>query len=365
MGLWKDKTRKHWCYSFQYQNVSYAARGFKTKRDAAAARAKRKEALKKIPTSTAMGYLTVCNAYLDYSSRKHALKTFKYKKSVFKSFYRFLKKDFQIDEITPLMILKYLETRPSNNNYNVHRKELSSLFTYAKDKLEVIDRNPVKKIDKLPHTAARKRVPHGDDIIKLLEAADPETDEKDLLIVLLHTLARIDEVLRLTWDDINFERRVLTKWTRKTKDGSYKSIQVAINDELYYTLIKMWKSRKQDRWVFYNEKTNTRFYHRPKFMKGLCKRAGIVPYFGFHTLRHLMASILVDNPKISIKTIQKILGHSEARTTEIYLHSIDGAIETAMDSISGIFTVENDESQPKIATKKGGRFLKTGRGGEI
>ncbi len=301
-----------------------------------------------------MGYLTVCNAYLDTSKRKHALQTFKYKKSVFRSFYKFLKKDFQIDDITPQMIAKYLETRPSNNNYNVHRKELSSLFTYAKDTLEVIDRNPVKKLDKLPHTVTRKRVPQESDIVKLLQAADPETDEKDLLIVLLHTLARIDEALRLTWDDINFEKRVLTKWTRKTRDGSYKAIRISINDELCETLLKIWNNRKQDQWVFYNEKTEDRFYHRPKFMKGLCKRAGVVPHFGFHTLRHLMASILADDPNVSIKTIQKVLGHSEARTTEIYIHSIDGAIESAMNSISGKFTIENGQPQPKSTTSKGG-----------
>ena len=86
-------------------------------------------------------------------------------------------------------------------------------------------------------------------------------------------------------------------------------------------------------------------------MKGLCKKAGINPYFGFHTLRHLMASLLADNPKISTKTIQNILGHSEARTTEIYLHKLDGAIEDAMDSISGRFASKIEDPQPEDATK--------------
>jgi len=352
MGLWKDKIRKHWCYSFQFQNEIYAARGFKTKKEATAARAKRKEDLKRNQISTGMGYLTLCNLYLDFSSRRHVSKTWKYKKSVFVAFGRFLGgDDFPISKITPEIIVKYLGTRPSNNNYNVHRKELSSLFSYAENILEAIDRNPVKKIEKLPHTVARKRVPREHDIIKLFLAADPATDEKELLIVLLHTLARIDEVLRLTWEDINFEKRILTKWTRKTHGGSYKAVTVTINDELYSTLWKMWQNRKQDTWVFFNEKTNKRFRHRPKFMKGLCKRAGIDPYFGFHTLRHLMASLLADNPKISTKTIQNILGHSEARTTEIYLHKLDGTIEDAMHSISGRFEPKIEKPQPETATK--------------
>jgi integrase len=152
-------------------------------------------------------------------------------------------------------------------------------------------------------------------------------------------------VLRLTWDDVNFEKRVLIKWTRKTKDGAYKPIEITINDELYETLWRRWENRKQNTWVFFNERTGDRFYKRPKLMKSLCKRAGIKP-FGFHTLRHLMASLLADNPKISTKTIQHILGHSEQRTTEIYLHKLDGAIGSAMDSISGKFAPKKENPQP-------------------
>ena len=102
-----------------------------------------------------------------------------------------------IDKISNAMVKAYLDTRHSNNNFNVHRRELSALFNYAIDILEAIDRNPIKKISKMPHTARKKHIPTEQNIIKLILAADPNTDEKDLLIVLLHTLARINKVLRL------------------------------------------------------------------------------------------------------------------------------------------------------------------------
>ena len=85
-------------------------------------------------------------------------------------------------------------------------------------------------------------------------------------------------------------------------------------------------------------------------MKGLCKKANVEP-FGFHSLRHLMSSLLDDDPKVSTKTIQKILGHASQRTTEIYLHELDGAVKNAMDSISGKFTYSPKKPQPKIATQ--------------
>ena len=37
MGIWKDKARKDWAYSFQYRGNRYGSRGFKTRREASAA----------------------------------------------------------------------------------------------------------------------------------------------------------------------------------------------------------------------------------------------------------------------------------------------------------------------------------------
>ena len=220
MALWKDKIRQHWRYDFQYHGNRYTGRGYSTKREAAAAMAERKKELKRTPIKTGMAFSESCNQYLDFAQKRFAEETYKYKVYVYTKFFEFLGKDFQLQEITPSIIASYLKTRHSNNNYNVHRRELSALFTYAIDTLEAIDKNPVKKIGKLPHTPVQKQIPKEDDVIKLLLASDPKTDEKDLLVVLLHTLARIDEILRLTWDDINFENKTLTKWTRKTKDGA-------------------------------------------------------------------------------------------------------------------------------------------------
>ena len=59
---------------------------------------------------------------------------------------------------------------------------------------------------------------------------------------------------------------------------------------------------------------------RKKIMKTLCKKAG-VRYFPYHALRHFGASIL-DSAIINLGSIQRILGHENRTTTEIYFHSI-------------------------------------------
>lgn len=55
-------------------------------------------------------------------------------------------------------------------------------------------------------------------------------------------------------------------------------------------------------------------------MKTLCRKAG-VKYFRFYALRHASASVL-DQRGARLGDIQRILGHENRKTTEIYLHSI-------------------------------------------
>jgi integrase len=56
-----------------------------------------------------------------------------------------------------------------------------------------------------------------------------------------------------------------------------------------------------------------------------------VRHFGFHALRHFGASIL-DRANVPIGSIQRILGHENRTTTEIYLHSFGEAEREAMEA---------------------------------
>ena len=69
MGLWRDKTRKDWCYSFQYQTQTYAGRGFKTKAEARTAREERRKLVKGQKIETGMAYSEAVNLYLDHAQK--------------------------------------------------------------------------------------------------------------------------------------------------------------------------------------------------------------------------------------------------------------------------------------------------------
>ncbi|MDD4998785.1 MAG: tyrosine-type recombinase/integrase [Syntrophales bacterium] len=373
MGLWKDRKRGDWRYSFKFQKKSYAGAGFKRKKDAAAARENRRKEVKespaKIPTDTA--FSTVANDYLEYSERKHAKKTFDAKKLTYERFISH-SGDPSVYDITPAIVHKYLNTRKSNNAYNTNRKELSTLFHYAIRKMKINIQNPCNDLEKMPHTTRRKDIPTEQEVLQMIVAADPKTDERDLILSCIHTLGRIDELLRLEWArDVRFEKREISLWTRKRKGGTWEEDVLFMNDDLYAILRARWERRTQDKWVFYNEKTETRYNRRPKFMAGICKRAGLKPigrgsrlkkvkgkkvrvpvplYYGFHSLRHFTASYLADTEKIATKVLQKILRHRNLSTTEIYIHSIEASVSDAMGKMKGKFS---DQSEGAIIKEQG------------
>jgi len=284
-----------------------------------------------------MDFKTAAALYLDYSERKHAKQTFEYKRFVLRNFSA-LHGTEALERITPQQIHSYLSTRKTNHNYNSHKRDLCAFWAYAIRVLKVVRENPCQDLERMPYTPPRKVIPSEIDILKLIAAANPKTDERDLLTVLLLTLARIDEILRLTWADVNFDQSVVSLWTRKRKDGNLEADLLPMNEDLHAVLWKRWNARTQNIWVFPNEITGTRFARRPHFMSGLCKRADVKP-FGFHALRHFMASFLADRKKVSKMTISRLLRHKSLGTTEIYLQSIGEGQRAALDSVRGMFDV--------------------------
>lgn len=337
MALWKDPKRGDWRWEFMYQRQRYTGAGHKKRMEALEVREKKRKELKQGAIPIGMAFIEASNLYLDYSQRRHAKKTYEYKKMVYQRFIEHREEDLEIVNITPFHLHDYLNTRPSNRNYNAHKAEICSFFSFCVNQLKILDPrdHPCLNLEDMPHTPAKKEIPSEEDLIKLILAAEPET-EKPLILIILHTLARVDEILRLTWHDVNFEKREITLWTRKRSSGAYEPDTLFINDDLYLILKGLWEKRLQDYWVIYNKKTGTRYNRRPKMMHSICARAKIKTV-GFHALRHFVATYLADQEKVSKKTVSGLLRHRSLGTTEIYLHTVPHTIKAALKKMEGIF----------------------------
>ena len=107
-----------------------------------------------------------------------------------------------------------------------------------------------------------------------------------------------------------------------------------------------WRYAKRDKrvqWVFWHRYWSSKingwtvgpYKERKKIMRTLCKRAG-VKYFRYHALRHFGASLL-EQANVPIGSIQRLLGHENRATTELYLHSIGESEKQAMDALNDSF----------------------------
>jgi integrase len=142
-------------------------------------------------------------------------------------------------------------------------------------------------------------------------------------------MGRMAEINRLTWDDVSLEERFVILYTRKKKGGHLTPRKVPMTEKLFQVLSSRFKKRDLGKsWVFWHKYVSSKtqktcegpYTDRKTFMKTLCGKAG-VKYFRFHALRHSGAS-LMDACNVPIGSIQRILGHENRTTTEIYLHSI-------------------------------------------
>jgi integrase len=350
LPVWKET--KGWRYRFQYRGRKYNRAWFKTKAEARAAEEAKKAELKKAEkeqTRTGITFLEAANEYLDWSKRRHADKTYKYKAYVFSQFLAYAR-DQELSSISISVLELYLRTRRSNHNYNVHRKELCALLAWAWRR-RYITENPCFWLEKLPEQRTVKQIPTPEEMAKILLAAG---EDRPLLLVLYHTLARVDEVLRLRWEDVNFSERTVRLWTRKRKDGSWAADNLPMNKILYDTLKSLWTHRKSEDIVFLNPKTNSRYMHRPKLMRGICKRAG-VRHFGFHAIRHYVASLLHDREKVSLAQVSKLLRHQTKATTERYLQVVDQGSRDALAALeSAHLPMTPSHAQEQISLKGGG-----------
>lgn len=239
-------------------------------------------------------------------------------------------------EITRDMIERFVldRSKVSRHVANKEVRYLRATFNFGV-KRGWLEHNPTIGIEFMPVEKRLKYVPSPEDIDKVIAAADPDT--QDYLWTLVFTAARVNEVNALTWEDVDFERRTVTLWTRKRRHGNREPRNVPMVQSLCDILERRFAQRDPDKpWVFwhsyYSRKAGTYvqgpYKDRKKIMGKLCAQAE-VPYFRFHAFRHLTASML-DDMGVSIGVIQRILGHQNRRTTEIYLQSVGESERLAM-----------------------------------
>ena len=345
-----------WIYDFVLNSNRYTSNYYKTKTEAKMAEAQRREEIlnpKAAPaesmTQTGMGFLDLVNKRLDFLEAYRTVKYYKESARISKPWVR-LWGNLECSEISREEVKTRILKKAKKHRYaaNTELRLLRATFNWGK-KEGLISVNPTDGIEFLPIEKKERYVPPQEDIDKVIDAADEDT--QDYLWTIRDTMGRMSEINRLTWDDVNFQARTVTLYTRKKKGGSLTPRRVPMTNRLYDILLKRHQQREPAKpWVFWHRYWSRKagqwvegpYIDRKVIMKTLCKKAG-VRYFRFHPLRHAGASVM-DNNNAPLGAIQRILGHENRTTTEIYLHSIG---QPERDAMSLYERASQKKSQPK------------------
>lgn len=287
------------------------------------------------------------NAYLEECERRNTLSTFKEKRDGFRRFIRYLA---TTEKLSPQMKVEdfgrrearlYLAFQKDKRGPNCSNKDRKVLTTAWRWGVAYLDGFPLDRPDpflgcqRYPEIRTPRYIPPEEDFWKVFEVA-PQRDQA-LLACYLNLAARKSELLRLTWDEVDFSRNTVVLTTRKTRTGTIKRDEMPMNPEVRKMMLWLWENRQGDSNHVFTcsvpPLTGQPYKTAAHVMERLCEKAG-VKRFGFHAIRHLAATILAQEGN-SLFSIQHSLRHEKQSTTDRYLHGL-GAFKEVADALGSL-----------------------------
>lgn len=157
---------------------------------------------------------------------------------------------------------------------------------------------------------------------------------KEVITFAILTGLRRGELLNLKWDDVDFARNLIivrSSPTFKTKGGKIR--RVPLNATAVCLLEERLRKDPSCYCFTLNGKQVSRTWLTHKFEKAIYDARSGDDRLHFHSLRHTFASWLVQDGA-SLYEVQKLLGHSSGRITEMYSHLQPETLHRTVNRIS-------------------------------
>lgn len=291
---------------------------------------------------------TTLSQLRDYAILYFSKQNYKFNQKLFSNgFNKFIsyQTDKVVDTLTPLDIENWKMHRVeqvSKTTVNIEFRAFKALFNKAIT-WGLITTNPCTGIKQFS-VAAKERLTFEtkdlNKIISLMQEFNPKLVE--IVKFGFMTGARLNEILHLQWSDIDLKNRTITirnKSNFQTKSRKLRTIPISDNLQSLFNqmLLKDGVMKLYDISDYVFTKENSKFpydkcYVSRKF-KHYLRKAGLPEKFHFHCLRHTFATNFLQASN-NIYYAKEILGHSDIKTTTLYLHTDNNSLLNAMNLMS-------------------------------
>ena len=288
--------------------------------------------------------------------------------------YRTIDAVYAGDNITPAPAQKIAEVlgmrlskvfRPSGKPVRLssktilHHHRLISIILHTAVQWQYIPANPAERVK--PPRVGRTEAEYLDDeqaihLLELLE--DQPIYYRTAIAVLLFTGMRRGELLGLTWNDVNFDKQLISVrrtlqylpergvYVDETKTySSNRVIKAPLSAMEYLKEYQIWQRKEffkvgmpwsADNHIF---TTSNGVPMHPDTLTGWFGKfikATNLPPIHIHSLRHTNATLQIANG-VSITTVAGRLGHADATTTsKVYAHAIQSAEAAAAEVLEDL-----------------------------
>lgn len=193
--------------------------------------------------------------------------------------------------------------------------------------------NPCRHVKRFPERQ-RERFLSADELARLgevlVEAEDTQTEMPSVIAcirLLVFTGCRLSEIRTLRWEDVDFEHQCLH--LSNTKTGS-KIVHLGAPALEALAALERFEDNP---YVIVGQKHGAHLVNMEKPWQRIRGRAGLDDV-RLHDLRHTFASVGA-SAGLSLPIIGKMLGHTQAQTTQRYAHLAADPIKQAVEQVSG------------------------------
>ncbi|MFH1725068.1 MAG: tyrosine-type recombinase/integrase [Elusimicrobiota bacterium] len=194
-----------------------------------------------------------------------------------------------------------------------------------------LPKSPAQAVKKFKEPKRQARFFAKKEVSRILNAAQGQL--KAMVQILVNTGLRREELLHLTWDDVDLGRRLLIVQAKEGwRPKDYEVRHIPLNAAALQAFKSMRKaSAKTPGFIFTHGNGGPLCAdHLTHQFKALLKELKIPGHL--HALRHTFASHLVMRGA-DLYTVAKLLGHADIKTTEIYAHLAPDFLKSAVERL--------------------------------